>query len=135
MKYIAVIMILLVSTLVIGCTADSKAKRIAQFDMIWPKLKNPDTAYSDGFRVIDKYTFQHKGGAKAEQRTHWFIHGVVVAQNSFGAKLKSGYCVTFITIDGTDRYFPGHINECDRQGPSSSEVSLMKALSDWNPQK
>lgn len=111
----------------------TNAIRIAKFDMIWKQLKNPDTAYDDSFKVIDRVDFRDVQEGRERDMTLWLIHGNVTAANSFGAKMKSGYCVTLTTLkDDSKRFIPGRISECTRDNPTETEVALMKGFAQWD---
>lgn len=112
---------------------EGKAIDIAKYNIIQKQLKNPDSMSSEKFTVVDKMKYHLTEENVAGDYTLWFIHGEVTATNSFGAKVKSGYCVVFFTGQGGDVFGQNFVvHECSREKPTSDEIALLKGLFGWD---
>lgn len=131
-----ILSLLLGSLLVSSCsffTDEGKAIDIAKYNIIKNHLKNPDSMYTENFKVIDKLDYRLTGEQVAGDYTLWFIHGDVNATNGFGGNIKNGYCVVFFVKKDGGGYGQNYqLQECSRGNPTSDEVAMMKNLFGWD---
>jgi hypothetical protein len=115
---------------------EGKAIDIAKYNIIQKQLKNPDSMYSEDFKVLDKMKYRLTAEDIAGDYTLWFIHGNITASNSFGANLKQGYCVVFFTGKGGDVFGQDFVvQECSRDNPTAQEITIIKNLFGWDKYK
>ncbi len=137
MKYL--LMVYLSIFLSVSCSffsEEGKAIDIAKYNIIQKQLKNPDSMYTENFKVVDSMKYRLTAEDVAGDYTLWFIYGEVTASNSFGGNVKQAYCVIFWSKDRADRFGTDYVaHECTRGTPAAEEVSSMKTLFGWDKYK
>lgn len=109
---------------------DANAIVTAKYDVMGQYLKNPDSAYFEKETVHGKYKYtDQKTGTT---NTKYFVSFDVTAANSFGGKVKTGYCLVLSLTSDKKYLVDVPPKECARGGPTSDEIKVIKSLANWN---
>lgn len=103
----------------------------AKYTVMKKYLKNPDSARFDNERVHDKYKFDLEEEGKSIPSTKFIISFDVNAENSFGGKVLTGYCLALTTTKDSRYIVDVPPQECTRGGPTADEIITLKALAQW----
>lgn len=141
MKTPKIILCFLITISLTGCDAmdilrsawdaDALARYTAQYSIMKPQLKNPESAKFKNMKIRFKDSSERKVDGVIVKVKRYIISFDLTAENSFGGRATEGYCLALSMLPDERYIVDVNPQKCERENPRPDEIDIIKALASY----